>query len=296
MTNGFTPEPTTSMQAAPRPMYWAVRREIWENRSVYIAPLIVAAVVLFGTFVSIATVPSNNVDPAKQRSRIVGPYTMAPAPIMLATFIVGMFYAVDALYGERRDRSVLFWKSLPVSDQTTVLAKAAVPIAVLPAIAFLIGVVTQVIVLILSTVVLTGRGVSPAPLWANARPLQEPLVQLYGLTVHALWFAPIYAWLLLVSAWAKRAAFLWAFLPWFAVMALERIFGGDAITSMVKYRFVGAMQEAFASSSTSTHPVVKLSHLTPGRYLSSAGLWAGLIFAAVCLVLAVKLRRDREPI
>ena len=57
---------------------------------------------------------------------------MAPAPIMFATFLVGIFYCLDALHGERRDRSILFWKSLPVSDLTTVLSKASIPFAVLP--------------------------------------------------------------------------------------------------------------------------------------------------------------------
>ena len=71
-------------------------------------------------------------DPAKRHALVVRPFSMAPAPIMLATFLVGLFYSLDALYGERRDRSILFWKSLPVSDRTTVLSKASIPLVVLP--------------------------------------------------------------------------------------------------------------------------------------------------------------------
>src|SRR5688572_4859837 len=100
-----------------RPLYWSVRRELWENRSVVLAPLIVAAVVLFGTLLSTISLPKK----VRQNAVIVQPFQMAPAPIMLAMFIVAAFYSLDALYGERRDRSILFWKSLPVSDRTTVL-------------------------------------------------------------------------------------------------------------------------------------------------------------------------------
>lgn len=296
MTNGFTPELSTVSR--PRPLYWSVRREIWENRSLYIAPLIVAAVVLFGTFLSIASTASDarKLDPVKQRRAITQPYHMAPAPVMLATFIVGVFYALDALYGERRDRSVLFWKSLPVSDWTTVLSKALIPIAVLPLIALIVGMVTQLIVLMMSTMIFAGSGVSPAPLWASARPFREPLTQIYGLTIHSLWFAPIYAWMLLVSAWAKRATFLWAFLPWFALAAMEHVAGGGYIGNMLQYRVIGAMGEAWAVSPKSGQPIIGLSTITPWNFLTSAGLWVGLIFAAICLVLAVKLRRRREPI
>ena len=59
-----------------------------------------------------------------------------------------MFYCLDALYGERRDRSILFWKSLPVSDLTTVLSKASIPIVVLPLLTFAVTVATQLIMLL----------------------------------------------------------------------------------------------------------------------------------------------------
>ena len=66
---------------------------------------------------------------------------------MLTAFLVGVFYCLDALHGERRDRSILFWKSLPVSDLTTVLAKASVPCRVLPPRAFALALATQLMLL-----------------------------------------------------------------------------------------------------------------------------------------------------
>ena len=289
------------MSAEPRPMYWSVRRELWENRSIYIAPLIVAAVVLFATALGTIGLPRRmrnlpTVEPAKRHASIAMPYSMAPAPIMLATFLVGFFYCLDALYGEHRDRSILFWKSLPVSDRTTVLSKASIPLVVLPLIAFALSVITQFCLLMLSSMVLLGNGLSPAALWGEVGFFQGLLIMLYGLTVHALWFAPIYGWLLLVSAWARRAPVLWALLPPLALSAVEKItFHTWYFMYMLQYRVTGAMKEAFAFQGKHGD-VERLSQLDPARFLSAPGLWVGLIFAAGCLAAAVRLRRNREPI
>ena len=171
--------PAVAATAIPtRPMYWSVRRELWENRSITIAPLVVAAVVLFGSLISTIGLPkrmraaSELDDPAKVHAAVVRPYGVAPAPIMFATFLVGIFYSLDALHGERRDRSILFWKSLPVSDRTTVLSKASIPLVVLPLLGLALGVFTQHIILLLSTATLLGNGVSPAPLWTEVRFIQ----------------------------------------------------------------------------------------------------------------------------
>src|SRR3954470_17586909 len=115
-----------------RPFYWSVWREVCENRSLYIAPLIVAFVATLGFLVSTVGLAERRqavllLGPAKARAGIEVPYDMAAMILIFTAFIVGIFYCLDALYGERRDRSVLFWKSLPVSDVITVLSKAAIP-------------------------------------------------------------------------------------------------------------------------------------------------------------------------
>src|SRR5207245_2315921 len=103
---------------------------------------------------------------------------------------------LDALHGERRDRSILFWKSLPVSDLTTVLSKASIPLVVLPLLTFTITVAMQLIMLLLSSAVLLGSGLNVATLWTQLSFVQMSLLLLYHLmTVHALWPAPIYGWL-----------------------------------------------------------------------------------------------------
>jgi ABC-2 type transport system permease protein len=154
--------------SATRPMYWPVRRELWENRSIYIAPLVAAAVVLFGFLISTITLPHRMravlaLDPAQQRAVFARPYDFAAFLMILIAFIVGVFYCLDALHGERRDRSILFWKSLPVSDLTTVLSKASIPLVVLPLLTFAVIVATQLIMLLLSTAVMMERVAEASP-------------------------------------------------------------------------------------------------------------------------------------
>ena len=123
--------------------------------------------------------------------------------------VVGIFYSLDALYGERRDRSILFWKSMPVSDLTTVLSKLSIPLVVIPVLSFAIALVTQFIMLLLSQYCIAGeRRKHARTLDPTVAFLRFSLELFYHmLTVHGLWYAPLYAWLLLVSATAPRAPF-----------------------------------------------------------------------------------------
>ena len=287
--------------ASTRPLYWSVRRELWENRSIYIAPLIVAGLILLGMLISAFFLPRrlhdlSALDPVHQREMMIAPYGVATGAIMLAAFVVGIFYCLDALYGERRDRSILFWKSLPVSDWMTVLAKASVPFVILPAVAFAILAVTQLLMLPLSAVMLMRNGISFHVLWTNLPLFQMWLMLLYHLvTVHVLWYAPIYGWLLLVSAWARRATFLWALIPPVAICIVEKFaFNTMHFYELLKYRFSGP--QAFQFPMTATSSMDPMMHLELGKFLSTPGLWTGFLATAVFLVAAVRLRRYRDPI
>jgi len=288
-----------AVMSATRPMYWSVRRELWESRSIYIAPLAVAAVFLFGFLISTIHLPNRMraalaLDPAKQYELIEQPYNFAAVLIMGTTFIVAVFYCLEALHGERRDRSILFWKSLPVSDLTTVLSKASIPLVVLPLLTFAITVFTQWIMLLLSTIVLLGNGLSVGMLWSHL--IQTWVMLLYHLlAIHSLWYAPIFAWLLLVSAWARRMAFLWAALPLLAIGVVEKIaFNTSHFAAMLGHRLGGG--EAGAALTAADMSMDPLTHITPGQFLISPGLWIGLAVAAGFLAAAVRLRRYQGPI
>ena len=306
-TNAQPESPLESQVNAPavisakRRMYWSVRRELWEYRSIYIAPLAVAALFLFGFTISTIHLPSkmrgaSALDPMKQHEVLDMPYELAAALIMGTAFIVGIFYSLDALYGERRDRSILFWKSLPVSDLTTVLSKVTIPLIILPLLSFAIAVVTQFVTLLLSSAVLLGSGLGVGTLWARVSFFHMSLGLLYHiLTVHGLWYAPMYGWLLLVSAWAPRAPFLWAFLPPFVIWGVEKIaFNTSHFLATLQYRLTGPEPPTTAAHGGTLMDM--LSGLTLAQFFSTPGLWIGLAIAAGFLVAAVRLRRYQGPI
>jgi ABC-2 type transport system permease protein len=282
------------------PLVWSLRRELWENRSIYVAPLAVAVLFLAGFAISTVRLPDKMraaaaLDPMPQRAALSAPYDMASGLMMIVALIVGVFYSLDALYGERRDRSTLFWKSLPVSDLTTVLAKAAVPILVLQLVAFVLTVAMQLIMLLLSSAVLAASGQGVGALWSALSPFRMWLLLLYHLlAVHSLSHAPIYAWMLLVSAWASRAPLLWAVLPPIAFGFFEKVvFGSTHFLALVGDLVSGGSAAMAMPGTFPTHP---MTHLTPGLLLISPGLWAGLVLTAVFLVGAARLRRSAGPI
>jgi len=287
--------------SSTQPFYWSVRRELWENRSIYVAPLIVAAVALLGFFISTGGMPHRrqavlSLDPAHQRAVIGVPYDVAAMMLIVTAFMVGVFYCLDALHSERRDRSILFWKSLPVSDLTTVLSKASIPFVILPVIIFAIIVVVQFLMLVWSSVVLLSSGLAGTT-WTRFNLFQQSLILVYSLIVIVLWHAPIYSWALLISGWARRATFLWAVLPFLAIAVLEKLaFDTSYFASMLKNRVFGAGDTAFAFLPHRGVAIDSLVQLTPGRYLATPGLWIGLAFAAAFLAIAVRQRRYQGPI
>jgi ABC-2 type transport system permease protein len=295
----FQATAAASVLAPTRPFYWSVRRELWEHRAFYLGPLIAGGVVLFGLVLSVINI-SHHLHGAWQTKMegagelLAIPYGVAAFAILATATIVGVFYCVGALHNERRDRSLLFWKSLPVSDVTTVLAKAAVPTAVMPVIAFAVTIALQLVLLLLGSVVLAGHGVSPAPLWVVIPWPRMTLCLAYGLVAFSLWYAPIYAWFLLVSGWAKRVTFIWAVLPPIGLCILEKIaldtwFLGD----LLGRRLGGALEAAFSRSSGDADTNLQIDL---GGFLASADLWGGLVVAAAFLAAAVWQRRRRDAI
>jgi ABC-2 type transport system permease protein len=306
-SNAMPGSPVESQAAAPADIspaqrfYWSVRRELWEHRYIYIAPLAAAGLFLVGFLIGTIHLPGNMraalaLDPMKQYEAIQKPYEFAELLLMGTFIIVAGIYCLDALYGERRDRSILFWKSLPVSDVTTVLAKASIPVVILPLFTFAITVVTQWIMAVLSTAVLAASGLSAATLWSHL-PLFHMWLGLFDHLVafHGFWYAPLYCWLLLVSAWARRAPFLWATLPLLAIGIGEKIaFNTSHFGALLQYRFAGGPETAeFEAGHASMD---SLLHLHPGQILISPGLWIGFVVAAAFLAGAVRLRRYRDPI
>ncbi len=279
-----------------RPFYWSIRRELWEYRSLYIAPLAVAGVALLGFCLS-SSVGIWEPPLRLHSAHLQTPLDMAAGLMMLTGIVVSVFYCLDALHGERRDRSVFFWKSMPVSDLTTVLAKASIPLFVLPLIVVTVTLAMQAIMLLFGSAVMVAGGTSVREVPTNLPILQMWLLLFYHYgTAHVLWPLPVYCWLLLVSGWAKRAVFLWAALPVLVVGGFEWMtFHTLHFAQIVGGHLIGdAPVMDTAPGGMGLDPLT--THVTVGRFISSPGLWIGLALAAIFLAAAVRLRRYQGPI
>jgi len=299
-----TPNIAIPQESTPRTIsfvqafYWSVRREFWENRLIYLAPLAAAAIFLVSFVINtiILRRRMHGVWPiaGHQHDTLGLPYELSAALIMGIALVVGIFYSLDALYGERRDRSILFWKSMPVSDLTTVLSKLAIPLVIIPVLSYAITLVTQFIMLVLASAALVGSGADIAAMWTQQSLFHVSLDLFYHmLTIHGLWYAPLYGWLLLVSAAAPRAPFVWAVTPPFVIWGVEKMaFNTTHFLSFLKVRLMGPP--------TADMPMPQngdfMSTLIPHHFFDQPGLWGGMAVAVVFLAIAVRVRRYRGPI
>jgi ABC-2 type transport system permease protein len=297
-----------------RPYLWSVRRELWENHSTWIAPLAAAGFVLFGFTISLVHKPHSmkalaSLSPDKQMALRFAPFGIVAAALILTTVVVGIFYCLGTLYNERRDRSILFWKSMPVSDLTTVLAKATIPLVILPAVAFVIVCATQLVMLLFNSLALASHQTELTQLWSTV-----PLFRLWGIILYALvtltlWHAPLYGYFLALSAWVKKGPFLWAVLPPIALSVFERLaFDTSYVSSLVRDRLFGSFGAAFTGGSghmsfgdekTAVAAHSGNFHLPvpdPTKFVTTPGLWIGLVVAVALVALAAWQRRRREPI
>ena len=294
MTSG-----TTAQISGTQRFYWSVRRELWEHPSLYLAPLCVAVLIVVASLVGAVHLPERlrdaSLHPATQQDVLEQPFAFAALLLMFSTLVVGVFFAVEALQAERRDRSILFWKSLPVSDLMTVVSKASVPIIILPLITWAVTVGTQAMMMLIGSARLLGSDPAIASLWSHVSLRQmSGILFVHLLLGHGLWWAPLWGWLLIVSAWARRAAFLWATLPLLAIGFIERIaFNTSHFVSLLLYHFAGGPMGSGPSSDSISMQAMTMS--AAAQFLTDVGFWSGLAALAIFLAAAARLRRARGP-
>lgn len=303
-----------------------IRREIWEHRQLWLAPLVVAVLVVACAFVSdlgpinlsgLAQIGPITLGsqaglasqlPDEVRPAVFGlGHWLLSVPLYLTLVLVLSFYLGDCLYAERKDRSILFWKSLPVSDLTTVGSKALVGLVLVPLGVYVLALVTD----LLFSGIWHLRAYLGAPSelllpWDMGAWLRMQGLMLIGVVVSILWYAPIGAYLLLVSAWARRAPFLWASLPPLLIPLAERLSRGTHyIWDWETYRSFGVMQlpavrEAMASSRLSigtSHLIVLpqvLDHLSLWKLFANIDVWGGVVVAVALILLTARIRRYRD--
>lgn len=303
-----------------RHFYFLVQRELWEHRALYVTPLVISLVVLLGALVALVIggprgIGFDNIVATMEMSGEVG--SMAGVTALIGApstlFYVGLgflifFYSIDALYAERKDRSILFWKSLPLTDTEVVLSKLLTAALVAPVITFGFLAATQLSILVLSSIAVWLGGGSPWELvWRPTPVLQIWIVAVYWMLGAALWFLPFIAWGLFCSAFAKKNVFLWTVLPFVGIPLLERLVFDSGVFAKAVYGRIGHLPWVRADLgddglriAVEDFPggfggnVNLLSLLDVGRFLTTPGLWGGLFVAAVFTAGAIYFRRYRD--
>lgn len=303
-----------SNTATPQAFAWLLRRELWENRGLWLAPAAFAALimllllgqVLFGGHVSLDLTDGDmhdaihNASGAKLASIMSLGLAFLAIPFFLIAQLMQFMYALDALYGERRDRSILFWKSMPVSDAQTVVSKFAVASFAVFVPAVLATLATQLALAVAASIDLREYPALVGHLWNPAAWASALFVLLYGMVVTTLWFLPVVAWCLLVSARAPRSPILWATLPPIAIALAERIvfhthYFGSLIWSRLMFpvHAFGGFDSGLTIQHAERAPLVH-ELIRPMQFLTSPDLWLGLLAAAVLVVAAIWSRRQGE--
>ncbi len=291
---------------------WLIRREIWEHKAIWVAPLVVLGCLLLlvvtgnvhlGPIGAMDTSTTfGNLPAEKQVKLVMIVYIGLALVVYMVMGVIAFFYALDSLYAERRDRSVLFWKSLPLSDAETVLSKFTVAVVVIPLVALIGALLAQLVVAGGGAAMLETAGVPGGIMWQPEALLGAAAVAVLWCITAVLWYAPVVAYLMLASAWAPKGPFLWAVLPPVAVKVLELVVlgsrnVGDFITDRLfgLYRLLGSDQQAGAHGPDT---MIRLSDINVTRALEnfygSADLWLGIIAAGLLLAAAMWVRRYRD--
>jgi ABC-2 type transport system permease protein len=327
-------------------MNWLLRREFWENKGAFFwAPVVVALVMLLfigGTAAyqlahhgigrdTVVTVVNGhemsrvqmvNALPPEARAKVAGivanTYLAAAAPLFGVLPVVVFFYCLSALYDDRRDRSILFWKSLPVSDRMTVLSKVLTALCVAPVITIAIGTAASLVMVFIGLAAASLNGLSLFGLVLSQGEFYlAPLRLVALLPVYALWAIPTVGWLLMVSAWARSKVFLWAIgIPLLTlglakwadfIMTTYTDYTGSAYLFVVKVvtRGLGGLlpgiwipfskisKEALIDEgqrTVSAGGVFAESWMT----LMQPGVWVGVLAGGAMIYAAIRLRRWRE--
>ena len=295
-----------------------VRRELWEHRSIYITPAVVALVMIltllttlvfasgYQAIVDIGIIGAQNLaGDAERRAALLALLVGNTVPFIFAGAILTIFYSLESLYAERKNKSILFWRSLPITDAETVISKLLTTVLAIPLIAFAVIVITHLIILAITGIFVSIEGGSSVFLVWKAAPLFDVWAgMLIIMILLPIWFSPFIGWFLFVSAWTKRSPLLMAFLPLVMVPTLEYwVLRTHLVLDAIRTRFdqlplfKGIDPEVFFDGERfvgSTDSVSLLTYIDIGKFLASPQMWAGVIVCGLFTTAAIYVRRYRD--
>jgi ABC-2 type transport system permease protein len=296
-----------------------IKREMWEHRSIWVTPAAIAVIVTLSVLASlmfasgftaeldIAIFGAQNLAGDPERQAALTAFFLGTSWIFLvALMFLTVFYCLDSLYAERKDKSILFWRSLPVTDAETVISKLITAIIVIPSAAVLGIIATHIVNLIIASIWVSAKGGDGAMLiWGSVSFIDNWVAAFVVVLASAIWASPFIGWFLLVSAYTKRSPLLMAFMPLILIALLEKIIfrthvfaenvlarDGDSLpifrTVDIK-RFIETDEWRVGEGASHLLP-----HLDIVQFLTSQSMWAGVLVCALLSTGAIYVRRFRD--
>lgn len=294
--------------------FWLIRREIWEHKAIWVAPAVVLGCILLllltgrvhlGPYDGEHGGLPMHFTQEEQIALLMLAYSGLAVVVFLVMGIIAFFYSIDSLYADRRDRSVLFWKSLPLSDAETVLSKFATAIVVIPLVALIAAVISQFVVAAGASLQFGSAGLPTDLVWHPQAIFGGIGIAMLWCVTAMLWYAPFVGYLMLASAWAPKGPFLWAVLPPVGAWILEKVvmrsdYIGDFITERLfaLYFLLRNRGPSIAGEISDEGDVSQLARIDIAGMLRdfyvSPELWLGVVAAGLLLAAAMWVRRYRD--
>lgn len=308
-------------------LYWLIRREFWEHRGGFIwAPAVTGGIFLLMTILAIVTGEvlgrhtwnginwdaSHHIGPDDMKKFgmfLDGMMGVSAIAVIGVMAIVVFFYCLGSLYDDRKDKSILFWQSLPIANWKTVASKVVSAALIAPAIAATVGVIAGLVMILLTACVASIHGINVWAALSTAHPFKLILNVIGLIPLYALCALPTIGWLMLCSAWARSKPFLWAFIiplaGTFAVWWLHLIGIFDLNAAWVFWHIATRMLFAVGPGNwmafvdpvrTGSQDEIfeHLSLLHNYSALGSIELWLGVVAGTAMLGGAIWLRRWRD--
>jgi ABC-2 type transport system permease protein len=295
-----------------------IKREIWEHRSIYVTPIAIAVVVslvslagmvtvsAFDKEVNVALFGAANIAGDAERQAALTVFFLGTSWVFLfALAILITFYSLDSLYAERKDKSILFWRSLPITDAETVISKLLTAVFVLPLFTVAAIIVTHLVNLVITTGWVMIKGGNAAHLvWGSVTLFDNWVAALVVTVASAIWMSPFIGWFLFVSAFTKRSPLLMAFMPLIIVPIIEWIFFRSKIFASAVFGR-GEMIPLFREMDiehffdeermrVNEEVVSLLAHIDIGNFLLTPSVWVGVVVCGIFATAAIYVRRYRD--
>lgn len=295
-----------------------IRREFWEHRSIWVTPVAIASIVILGTLTTLVFAgdfakeldlaifgAQNIAGDVERKAVLTGFFVMSSPLFLLGLVILIVFYTLDSLYAERKDKSILFWRSLPVTDAETVVSKLLTALILVPAITMAAIFATHLVNLIMTSIWVSMKGGDAGVLiWGSVSLLDNWLAAIIVIYSACIWMSPFFGWFLFVSGFTKRAPLLMAFLPLILIPMVEGIFMHSAHFAEAVWGRLAKIP-LFSGVDIETMFEQDRAHLTEemisllsaidfSKFVTSIDTWIGIIVCGLLTTAAIYVRRYRD--